>query len=249
MTAHAHDLIVERQDDPLDPGADLFLQDHLKTCAECRRYERTVAHVDRLLRMSEPALAVPSLSTSGAAHESQRALVAAAVVVVVLALGVFTGGALREFRSVDRLQGGSAPRAFARDACEIVERAAPLAGYPAGGSTSDHGSLRDTHACAYDEDFTDRWRDPHLVLVTRAVRSNEVSTVLDNIQVAPEDVEWREIRNGMWVTVVRPGATEPDYSFTAVAVFDEPYFFYVTERDAEKAERLAEAVRTVLRSR
>jgi hypothetical protein len=67
----------------------------------------------------------------------------------------------------------------------------------------------------------------------------------------PEGVEWREIRGGMWVTVIRPSESDLAlgfYSFTAVAVFDEPYFFYVTERDQEKAERLAEAVRTVLRS-
>jgi len=246
VTAHAHDLIAERQDEPLEPGADAFLQDHLKTCAECRRYERTVAHADRLLRMSEPALAVPPPSTTGASLGPQRALVAAAVVVLVFALGVVTGGALREFRSPDPLQGASAPRAHPSDACEIIEQAAPLAGYPKGGSISDHGSGVDTHACAYGEDAGDRWRDPHLVLVTRAVHSDEVPIVLENFQIAPDKAEWREIRNGVWVTVA---VWASDYSYTAVAVFDEPYFFVVTERDEENAERLAEAVRAVLRSR
>ena len=256
MTAHAYGLIAERQDEPLDPGADAFVQDHLKICAECRRYERAVAHVDELLRMREPALAVPPLAATAAAKGSQRALFAVASVAVVLAAALATGAALREFRSRDQYQGASAPRAHPSDACEIIARAAPLAGYPAGGSIGDHGSTSQsgvpTHACSYDEDVVDRWRDPHLVLVTRAVHGDEVPIVLKNLQVAPQNVEWRAIHDGMWVAVVSPSESDLErgfYSFTAVAVFDEPYFFWVSERNEENAVRVAEAVRTVLRSR
>ena len=244
MTAHAYDLIAARQDEPLHPGADAFLQDHIKTCAECRRYERTIAHVDRLLRMREPALALPRLATTGAAHGSQRAL-AAALVPVVFVAGLTAGAALREFRSPDRLQGASVVRVDPSDlnACEIIARAAPLAGHPSGGTIADHGYGVHEHTCAYNEDAGNRWRDPHLVLVTRAVSSDEAPLVLENFRIAPKKAEWREIANGKWVTVAR---WEENYSYTAVAVFDEPYFFVVTGPDEENADRLAEAVRHVL---
>ena len=245
MTAHPYDLIAARQDEPLHPGADAFLQDHIKTCAECRRYERTIARVDRLLRMPEPVLAIPRLATIGAGHGAQRALLAAALVPVVFAAGLAAGAALHEFRSPDGLRGASAVRVDPSDlnACEIIERAAPLAGHPTGGTIADHGYGVSEHACAYNEDASDRWRDPHLVLVTRAVSSDEAPHVLENFRIAPSKAEWREIGNGKWVTVAR---WEESYAYTAVAVFDEPYFFVVTERDEESADRLAEAVRHVL---
>lgn len=99
MTAHAYDLLAARQDEPLGPAEDLFVRDHLASCAECNAFGRDVERADRLLRLREPEIAVPTQDmTKMGARDGALAMVTLAIALVVITAA--GGLALREGRAL-----------------------------------------------------------------------------------------------------------------------------------------------------
>jgi hypothetical protein len=151
---------------------------------------------------------------------------------------------------------------LAIDPCEVIARAAPRAGYTAGGSVDIHGPGREfgggAFICAYGRDAS--WADPHLVIVKRPVSATEAaSLVATDTWVGSQGLQlppgfgcrnWRS-EGSIWV----PGGLclGPNVggvgTFAAVAVSIEPYFFIVTAATEDQARRLAEATLGVLTAR
>jgi hypothetical protein len=146
---------------------------------------------------------------------------------------------------------------LAVDPCEVIARAAPRAGYPAGGSVDLHGPGREfgggAFICAYGRDAS--WADPHLLLVKRPVSAAEgASLVAIDTWVGPGTLfgcrNWRS-EGSIWVPegLCRGPAPFTLESFAAVKVSIEPYFFIVTAATEDQARRLAEATVGVLTAR
>lgn len=95
---HADELILASGDGVIEPAAELFLEEHLRSCGQCRELQRKVERADRLIAAREPGVVVPPASRIAAPRPAGRFLVGAAAVLVVV-LGVVAGGALRAFRA------------------------------------------------------------------------------------------------------------------------------------------------------
>src|SRR6266545_6502573 len=98
---HANELLLAGRDAERDPATELFLQDHLSTCAECRDLRRKVARADTLIASEERAVVVPDRKVMAASRRPGRFAIASIAVIVVVVSAV-AGTALRAFRTDDR---------------------------------------------------------------------------------------------------------------------------------------------------
>jgi hypothetical protein len=158
----------------------------------------------------------------------------------------------------------ASPGASKTDACAVIRRAAPSAGLPtkdASGSpltTNRHwtdlsvpypivlkGETWD-NTCGFGSD--ESWHDPHLVLRVEPTTLQQAASLLSPQGVPPVLPPWVQIEAGVWL-----GHGSSSYSdcrdcpiktkgFSAVAVFDAPHFFIVTQATDEAAIQLARAV-------
>jgi len=148
------------------------------------------------------------------------------------------------------------------DACAVIRRAAPSAGLPTkdpSGTplrTNRHwtdmsvpypiGLTGETwdNTCAFGSD--ESWHDPHLLLRVEPTTVQQAISLLSGLP--PVSPPWVQIEAGMWL-----GHSSSSYSdcrgcpiktkeFSAVAVFDAPHFFVVTQATDETAIQLARAV-------
>src|SRR6266511_5558212 len=123
---HADDLLLSR-DEPLDPAAELFVEDHLRGCARCRDLQHKVERADRLIAAPERATDVPPRHAAPARSPLGRLAVASGVV-VMLVIAAISGSALRTVRDRDvegqvAAPGGPSPT-FPRDWQLVIARGA-----------------------------------------------------------------------------------------------------------------------------
>jgi hypothetical protein len=97
---HAQDLILAGRDEARDPATKLFLEQHLRECAECREIRRKVEHAEGLIAAPEGSVPVPPWSTVDR-RRVPRPLALAPIAVVLVAVGIVAGAALREWRSAN----------------------------------------------------------------------------------------------------------------------------------------------------
>lgn len=106
---HADDLILADRDEARDPATELFLEQHLRDCAECRELRRKVERVDGLIAAPERPIAVPPRSTADDGRLARRSAIVP-ITVAVAVVGIVAGAALREWRSANDVAGtGAAP--------------------------------------------------------------------------------------------------------------------------------------------
>lgn len=116
MTAHADGLILAGPDEARDPATELFLEEHLRECDDCRELSRKVGRLDGLIAMPERPLPVPPRSSANA-RPARRVIAIAPVAVALVAVGVLAGTALREWRSANDVTstGAAAERTISFD--------------------------------------------------------------------------------------------------------------------------------------
>jgi hypothetical protein len=147
------------------------------------------------------------------------------------------------------------------DACAVIRRAAPSAGLPtkdaSGSPLTTNRHWLDTipypigktgepwdNTCAFGSD--ESWHDPHLLLRVEPTTLQQAISLLQGGP--PVSPPWVQIEAGVWL-----GHGSSSYSdcrgcpmktkeFSAVALFDAPHFFVVTQATDEAAIELARAV-------
>lgn len=158
------------------------------------------------------------------------------------------------------------------DACAVIRRAAPSAGLPtkdASGSpltTNRHWTDMSVpypisfltvepwdNTCAFGSD--ESWHDPHLLLRVEPTTLQQATSLLSQQGVPPVLPPWVQIEAGVvqieagvWLAHGSSsysdcrGCPMKTKAFSAVAMFDAPHFFVVTQATDEAAIQLARAV-------
>ena len=149
------------------------------------------------------------------------------------------------------------------DACAVIRRAAPSAGLPtrdASGSpvtTNRHWTDMSVpypigvtgepwdNTCAFGSD--EGWHDPHLLLRVEPTTLQQAISLLHGVPPAVSPA-WVQIEAGVWLSHGSSsysdcrGCPTKTKEFSAVAVFDAPHFYVVTQATDEAAIQLARAV-------
>lgn len=122
---HAEALILEGRDAVHDPATELFLQEHLGECVDCRELSRKVGAADRMIVVPDPAAAVPQWRARSAGEPAQR-VAAGAIAVAVIVVGVVAGTTLRMLRESPPSQvsapGGPAASTLPKDWQLVIEQ-------------------------------------------------------------------------------------------------------------------------------
>jgi hypothetical protein len=105
---HADELLLAGRDAARDPATDLFLQDHLRECAECRELRRKVERADLLIASPLPPAGVPPRNEVRSRPALGRVGIASVAVAVII-VGVVAGTAIRTFREGDGTSQIAAP--------------------------------------------------------------------------------------------------------------------------------------------
>jgi hypothetical protein len=104
---HPDALILADHDEARDPATQLFLEQHVRECAECRELRNKVERVDVLIAALERPIPVPPWSDLDK-HRSRRHSAVLPIAVAVVVVGILAGTALREWRSVNDVAGTGA---------------------------------------------------------------------------------------------------------------------------------------------
>lgn len=150
-----------------------------------------------------------------------------------------------------RLSGTHVLDPFAVSACELITRAAPRAGYPPADQVNSHRdepNPLNARLCVYGEDRD--YFERHFYWFPTPVSEVAASATVEVHDVALRWLkvflggsgavgEWQADGDGRWIAAVYHEGKGTRY---AVGVSVGPYLFIVTERDADAARRLADAV-------
>ncbi len=133
---------------------------------------------------------------------------------------------------------GPADRSFVRvDVCQILVEATGPADMTLSHDQTDWGA----DVCLHDG-WDSGWNFRHLLLRQSATSRRDARELIGQTNLLTEvrSLTWISVGSGRWVT--ENSELYGGMGFSAVAVSDPPYFFIVTEEDAEKATRVADSV-------